>query len=146
MLSNPQSSVRASQKQPHNSDPMIPHLCPSPFTQLLPDLRHCAACFLRYTASRGTIGVSLFRTPSVSKLANPNHFRYFELRINQPNRSPNDQIAPLILPITIQITYPTSPLDPRLLRPHHAASPRDFRGQSRLSHSVAPLRAGSLNI
>ena len=45
----------------------------------------------------------LFKIPSASKIANPNHFRYFELCINQPDRSPDAQILPLVLSPILQI-------------------------------------------
>jgi hypothetical protein len=38
----------------------------------------------------------LVTNPSAIKNANPIYIRYFELRINQPDKSPDGQISPLI--------------------------------------------------
>ena len=46
------------------------------------------------------------------KIANPSYFRYFVLCTNQPDRSPDAQILPLVLPLTLQITHTTSPRNP----------------------------------
>ena len=48
-------------------------------------------------------GLSLFKISSACKIANPNYFCYFELCINQPDRSLDDQIFPLFLSFAIQI-------------------------------------------
>lgn len=57
-------------------------------------------------------GLCLFNIPSACKIANPSYFRYFVLCTNQPDRSPDAQILPLVLPLTLQITYTTSPRNP----------------------------------
>jgi hypothetical protein len=65
-----------------------------------------------YTADKGksrTRGVCLFKISSASKVANPNHVRYFEMWTNQPDSRPNAQICLLVSLVALQIPHPASP-------------------------------------
>jgi hypothetical protein len=69
--------------------------------------------FLRnHSAEIISLDLSLVKIPSACKIASPNYFRYFVLCTNQPDRSPDAQIFPLLLPLTLQITHATSPRNP----------------------------------
>jgi len=48
-------------------------------------------------------GACLFTMSSAPNIANPDHFRYFEMCINQPGRIPDAQFLPLVLSPILQI-------------------------------------------
>ena len=77
--------------------------------------------------------LSLVKIPSASKIANPDYFRYFELCTNQPDRSPDAQILPLVLSLTLQITDSAPARDH--LSPKTAGNTRSYVPRPRLRPS-----------